>query len=79
MKAANEAVLSSGNLAMGIKTTIEKWNGRTIRTEDGYLTDEAMQMLCKRIEEEKAKSGDAKKPAKKPAQKPEKKPAKKSK
>ncbi len=71
MKAANEAVLSSGNLAMGIKTTIEKWNGRTIRTEDGYLSDEAMQVFHKRLEEERAKNEDVKKPAKKSVKKPE--------
>ena len=50
---------------------IKKWNGRTIDMEEGYLSDEAMQMLRKRLEEEKAKSGDAKKSAKKSMKKPE--------
>ncbi len=50
---------------------IEKWNGRTIRTEDGYLSDEAMQVFHKRLEEERAKNEDVKKPAKKSVKKPE--------
>lgn len=50
---------------------IEKWNGRTIDTEEGYLSDEAMQMLRKRLEEEKAKSGDVEKSAEKSVKKPE--------
>lgn len=49
---------------------IKKVNGRTIYTEDGYFPKEVVDAMNKRLaEEEKAKSGDAKKPTKKPAAK----------
>ena len=59
---------------------IKKVGGRTLYIEDGYFPKEVVDAMNKRLaEEEKAKSGDGKKPAKKPAQKPEEKPVKKSK
>lgn len=49
---------------------VKNWNGKTIRTEDGYLSEDAMKALRKRLAEKDAKAkNDAKKTEKKPTKK----------
>lgn len=55
---------------------VKKVGGRTIYTEDGYLPEDVVKALYKRLAEEEAKG---KKPASKSAKKPAQKPSKKSK
>ena len=55
---------------------VKKVGGRTIYTEDGYLPEDVVKALYKRLAEEEAKG---KRPASKSAKKPAQKPSKKSK